>query len=218
MNQRLIVRSVVMMSVASFLAGAALAETQDKEGKEPKEAKGDKGEKKGKEHDPAAMMAEYEKASLPGDQHKLLQKMVGKWNLSLKSWMAPNQPPTESTGTAEVKSLLGDRFVQTTVTSSFMGKPFNGIGTTGFDKGKKKFVGTWIDSMSTGMMRSEGTSDAAGKVMTSQAVATDPVTGKESRMRIVGKWESDDKMVEEFYEKHGGKEAKTMEITYTRAK
>jgi hypothetical protein len=205
MNQRQLVCSVVLMSVSAWLSGAAVADPKEK--------------KAGAKHDdPQAMMAEYEKASLPGEQHKLLQKMVGKWTLSMKSWMAPNQPPTESTGTAECKSLLGDRFVQTTVTSSFMGKPFNGIGTTGYDKAKKKFVGTWIDSMSTGFMHSEGTPDASGKVITTQAVATDPVTGKESRMRIVEKWESDDKLVEEFFEKRGGKEAKTMEITYSRAK
>ena len=178
----------------------------------------DKEKKAGKEADPAAMMAAYEKAAEPAEQHKLLQKQVGKWNLSLKSWPAPGAPAMESTGTAETKSLLGERYVQTQVTSDMMGKPFTGIGTTGYDKAKKKFVGTWIDSMSTGMMLSEGTADAAGKVFTTQAVATDPLSGKQTKMRIVSKWESDDKIVEEFYEKKGGKDVKTMEITYTRAK
>ena len=168
--------------------------------------------------DPQAMMAAYEKASEPAPQHKQLQKMVGKWNLALKSWMDPKAPPMESTGTAEGKSLMGDRYVQTAVTSNFMGKPFSGMSLTGYDKTKKKFVGTWIDSMSTGIMRSEGTADEAGKTWTSQMVGTDPLTGKESKMKIVGKWETDDKLVEEFYERKGGKEVKTMEITYTRAK
>ena len=67
-------------------------------------------------------MEAYEKAIAPGEQHKLLQKQVGKWNLSLKSWPAPDAPPMESTGTAETKSILGDRYVQTTLTSSMMGK------------------------------------------------------------------------------------------------
>ena len=124
----------------------------------------------------------------------------------------------ESKGTAESKSLLGDRFVQTTVTSDFMGKPFNGLGISGYDKARKKLVGTWMDSMSTGIGHIEGTADASGKVITLQMKATDPLTGKETRMRIVGRWEGDDKLVEEFYEKKAGKEVKTMEITYTRAK
>jgi hypothetical protein len=99
-----------------------------------------------------------------------------------------------------------------------MGKPFSGQGVTGYDNTKKKFVGTWIDSMSTGIMRSEGTTDASGKVMTTQMTGVDPLTGKESKMKIVTKWEGDDKLVDEFYEKRGGKEIKTMEITYSRAK
>ena len=82
-----------------------------------------------------------------------------------------------------------------------MDKPFSGVGTTGYDNTKKKFVGTWIDSMSTGIMRSEGTADPTGKVITAQAVGSDPLTGKESRTRIVEKWEGDTKKVEEFFEK-----------------
>jgi hypothetical protein len=195
------------LALALMTSMSSMATAQDTEKK-----------KAGKEADPAAMMAAYEKAAEPAEQHKLLQKQVGKWNLSLKSWPAPGAPAMESNGTAETKSLLGDRYVQTQVTSDMMGKPFTGIGTTGYDKAKKKFVGTWIDSMSTGMMLSEGTADAAGKVFTTQAVSTDPLSGKQTKMRIVSKWESDDKIVEEFYEKKGGKDVKTMEITYTRAK
>ena len=170
-----------------------------------------------KEPDPATVAAAYEKAGTPGEQHKQLQKMLGKWDIAMKSWMVPGQPPTESKGTAEVKPILGDRFVEMKVNATFMDKPFSGIGTTGYDNTKKKFVGTWIDSMSTGIMRSEGTADATGKVITTQAVASDPLTGKETHTRMVEKWESDSKFVEEFYEKRGGKEAKTMEIVYTKA-
>ncbi len=198
-------RVVYGCTVIALLAGPALAQDKKKAPADPQAAA-------------AAEIAKYEEAAAPAEQHRQLQRMVGKWNLSLKSWMAPGQPPMESTGTAEGKSLLGDRYVQTTISSTFMGKPFSGQGTTGYDKTKKKFVGTWIDSMSTGIARTEGTSDAAGKVMTSQMVSTDPVTRKENKAKIVGKWESDDKLVEEFFEKRGGKEMKTMEVTYTRAK
>jgi len=55
-------------------------------------------------------------------------------------------------------------------------------------------------------------------VITSQAVSNDALTGKESRTRIVSNYQSDDKVVEEFYEKRGGKEIKTLELTYNRAR
>lgn len=194
------------VALSALLTGVAAADHHEKKGK---------GAAK---DDPQAMMAAYEQAGQPAEQHKQLLKMVGKWNLALKSWMDPKAPPQEEKGTAEIKALLGDRFVQTTVTSTMMGKPFSGLGINGYDKTKKRFVGTWMDSMSTGIMQSEGTADASGKVMTTNMTGTDPLTGKPTKMRVVGRWESDDKLVEEFHEKKGGKEMKMMEITYTRAK
>ena len=170
--------------------------------------------------DPAAMqamMAAMEKAGAPSEHHKVLARRVGKWDVVVKTWMAPGQPPMESKGTAEIKSILGDRFIQMTFTGSFMDKPFNGIGLTGYDNVKKKVVGTWVDNMSTSIMRSEGTFNAATKTTTSESVTMDPSTGKECKGRTVEKWESDNKIVEEFFRKEGGKEMKAMEISYTRA-
>lgn len=180
------------------------------------EAGDDKGAGKGK-NDPQAMMEAMEKAGTPGEHHKVLLKRVGKWDVVVKAWMAPGQPPMESKGTAEAKSILGDRFIQMNFTGSFMDKPFNGIGVTGFDNVKKKVVGTWIDNMSTSIMRSEGTFDAASKTTSSTSVGMDPITGKECKGRTVEKWESDNKVVEEFFRKVGSKEMKAMEIVYTRA-
>jgi Protein of unknown function (DUF1579) len=204
--------TMAAVALSALLTGIAAADPPDKKDKQGKP------DKQGAAQDPQSMMAAVEKAGQPAEEHKQLLKMVGKWNLAFKSWMDPKAPPMDSTGTAESKAILGDRFVQTTVTSTFMGKPFSGVAINGYDKAKKKFVGTWMDSMSTGISVVEGTADASGKVITSQMKGTDPVTGKETRMRIVGRWESDDKLVEEFHEKKGGKEVKMMEITYTRAK
>lgn len=177
-----------------------------------------KGAAKGKDDAAAmqAMMVAMEKAGTPGEHHKVLARRVGKWDVVVKSWMAPGQPPMETKGTAEVKAILGDRFVQTTFAGSFMDKPFNGIGVTGYDNVKKKVIGTWIDNMSTSMMRSEGTFDAATKTTTSTSISMDPATGKECKGRTVEKWESDNKIVEEFFQKQRGKESKAMEIVYTR--
>jgi hypothetical protein len=207
--------SLLSSVIALTISATALAQTKSEDKGAESAAK---DTKKGKDGDPQAMVAAYEKAAQPGEQHKVLLKMVGKWNLQMKSWMAPGGQPVESTGTAEVKPMLGDRFTQTLVTSNFMGKPFSGMAVTGYDNAKKKIVGTWVDSMSTGIMHSEGTADPAGKVITTQMVGTDPLTGKESKSRVVETHESDDKYVEEFFEKKGGKETKVMEITYTRAK
>ena len=59
---------------------------------------------------------------------------------------------------------LGGRFLEERVQSSFMGQPFSGIGYTGYDNVKKKYVSTWMDNMGTMIMVMEGTPDPAGKV------------------------------------------------------
>lgn len=205
----MMIRSMATLTMLLGWTSLALADHQMEKG-----AKGGKAGKEG--HDMQAMMAAMEKASTPGDQHKALLRRVGKWNVVVKHSM-PGQPAMETKGTAETKSILGDRFVQTAFTGSFMDKPFNGFGTVGYDNISKKIVGTWIDTMSTGIMRSEGTPDASGKTVTSNAVSSDPMTGKICKSRIVEKWESDDKVVEEYFQKKGAKESKMMEIVYTRA-
>src|ERR1043165_7932011 len=103
-----------------------------------------------------AMMEAWMKASTPGDAHKKLDNMVGTWDVTVKSWMAPGEPPMESTGTAMNQWVLGGRWMEEKFTGSFMGMPFQGIGYTGYDNIKKQYVGTWMDNMTTAMMGSRG--------------------------------------------------------------
>lgn len=176
------------------------------------EAKGKKGA------DPAAMekamMAAMEKAGTPGENHKLLQKEVGSWTIEMKAWMGPGEP-TVSTGGAEVKSIMEGRYIVEEMSGSMMGKPFTGQGMSGYDNVKQKFVTTWIDSGSTGIGYGEGAADKDGKVTILMKYA-DVMSGKPATMRVVTRWEGNDKHVSEFFEKKGGKEVKTMEIAYTR--
>ena len=104
--------------------------------------------------------------------------MVGSWNVTVKSWMAPGQPPMESTGTAMNAWVLGGRWMEEKFTGSFMGMPFNGIGYTGYDNIRHTYTATWMDSMSTSMMTSSGDPDASGKNWRFAAMTMDPVSGE----------------------------------------
>jgi hypothetical protein len=99
-----------------------------------------------------------------------------------------------------------------------MGTPFQGHGTSGWDPGKKKYVGTWVDTMSTGVSLSEGTYDPATKSLTSWMEGPD-MTGKVTKMRAVTEWKSPDNRVFTMYATGpDGKEVPGMRITYTRHK
>jgi len=166
--------------------------------------------------DMQAMMDVYKKLGTPGAPHKVLASMAGSWNTKTKAWMEPNKPPMESTGTCEQKMLLGGRYLQQEYNGEMMGSPFTGINLIGYDNHTKKYVSTWIDSMSTGIYYFEGTASADGKTITQESSYDDPVRGPmvwRSVTRIV-----DDNTLE--YEMYltpkGGKKEKMMEMTVTR--
>ena len=77
------------------------------------------------------------------------------------------------------KWILGNRYLEEQYAGSFMGQPFTGLGFQGYDNVAKRYVGTWMDTMSTGMMMSTGTMN--GKVIKSTGSMADPLTGKSSK-------------------------------------
>lgn len=165
-----------------------------------------------------AMMEAWQKAGTPGEPHKRLADMAGSFDTVTRTWMTPGAQPMESKGKSENKLIWDGRFLQQEYKGEMMGKGFTGIGMTGYDNVKKKYVGTWMDSMSTSLAYLEGTADAAGKTMTMTMEMTDPMTGKKVKQRAVTRIESPDKHVFELHERGpNGKEFKSMEIVYTRA-
>jgi hypothetical protein len=171
-------------------------------------------------------MAEMmEKMATPGPNHALLNGMVGEWNADCKFWMdpTPGAQPTTSKGTSVHTWDMGKRFVKQQFNGSFTmdpsapPMPFSGLGYTGYDNQKQKFVGTWMDSMSTGIMYSEGTYDAGSKTFTFTSQCTDPMTNQPSTMTQVIKV-LDDNTHTFTMSTTGpdGKDMKVGEITYTR--
>ena len=166
-----------------------------------------------------AMMEAWARFATPGEGHKALEGMVGTWDAEVTSWMEPGQPPAKSKGTSENRMVLGGRWVESKFTSEMMGQPFEGLGYTGYDNYKKKYIGTWQDNMSTAVMVSEGTFDTAGKVMTSTSTMDDFMTGKTANIRMTTTIVDPDHHVFEMWGPGpDGKVAKQMEIHYRRRK
>ncbi len=166
--------------------------------------------------DVQAMMEIYAKVGTPGAPHEMLAGLAGKWTTKTKAWMDSDQPPMEGTGTCEQKMLLGGRYLQQEYTGEMTGSPFTGINVIGYDNHTKKYVSTWIDSMSTGIYYFEGTASEDGKTITQESRYNDPARGPtvwRSVTRIV-----DDNTLEYemFITPKGGKEEKMMEMELTR--
>jgi hypothetical protein len=164
----------------------------------------------------AAMMQAYQQAGALGPQHAALAKTAGNYDLTIRSWEAPGAPPTVETGTATRTMILGGRVLAEEAHSQMHGQPFTGHGMQGYDNVSGKSWSTWNDSMSTGLMVSEGTCDDKG-ACTFNGSWNDPVTKGKINARMTTRWTSPTVEVFEMYAPGpDGKEAKMMDITYTK--
>ncbi len=174
------------------------------------------------------MMQQMMELSKLNENHKLLSSLDGNWDYTIKMWMNPDPSakPEEYKGTAVRKSIMDGRYVVMDATSKMQmpgpdGKmkevTFKGQGIEGYDNVKKKFVGTWMDNMGTGIMMAEGDYDPATKTFTYTG-EVEAIPGMKQKIREVVKLTDKDHMNFEWYEDRGGKEAKTLEINYTKKK
>ena len=171
--------------------------------------------------DMEAMMKKWMEAATPGEAHKKLNDMVGKWKTTSRVWMnGLDAPPTETQGSSEVKWVLDGRFLQQEAKGEMMGRPYNGVGFTGYDNMNKKYVTLWIDNTNTAMFIADGTMDQAGKVLTTVGKMDEPATGEHDKSAMyIYRMETRDRHIMEIHDLSlpQGK-TKVMEMVYTREK
>jgi hypothetical protein len=163
-----------------------------------------------------AEMEAYMKAGTPGAPHQALASTAGSYDLKIKSWQEPGGPAMEESGTAIRTMGLDGRVLIENVTSSMMGMSFTGHVMMGYDNVSGKYWSTWTDSMSTGMMVSEGTCDAQQSCSFTGSW-NDPIKKGPVTMRMTTRWTSPTTQIFEMYGPgKDGKEMKMMEMTYTK--
>ncbi len=163
-----------------------------------------------------AMMDAMMKAGTPGAEHAWLASLAGSWTFKASSWMGPEGPATEFSGSVERTMILGGRVMLEKVSSVVDGMPFEGMGMNGYDNVTKTHWGSWNDNMSTGMMSMTGTC-REGKCEHA-SVAADPMTGKPATGRMTSEHRADHEHHVMYAKGPDGKEFKAMEFHYTRKK
>jgi hypothetical protein len=153
----------------------------------------------------------------PTPQHELLKNDVGTWDADVKMWPGPETQPIESKATEKNELARGDMWLLSRFEGSFGDMKYAGYGTFGYDPAEKKYVGTWIDSMSPYLTTMKGDYDPATKTMTAIGAGRDAMTGKQTRTKHVSQYVDDDTRTFQMYMTgDDGKEFKVMEITYHR--
>jgi hypothetical protein len=167
------------------------------------------------------MMKKWKDAMTPGEPHALLAEMAGTWDTETKYWMGgPGSEPSVTKGTSKMTMILGGRFLQQEMTGEMMGMPMNGIGITGYDNFKKKYVGFWIDNMGTAMFTMEGELDKDGKTCTYWGLMDEPTTGERNKkVKYTVTMVDNERHVFRIYDPPAyGEKDPVVEMVYTRRK
>ena len=102
----------------------------------------------------AKMLKLGNELATPNENHLFLEKLTGQWETT-SSIMG--MPPEK--GSAQHEMIFGNRFLEGTLTGTFMGVKYTSRGIVGYDNYKKKFIGVTFDTLGTSMRTSEGILD-----------------------------------------------------------
>jgi hypothetical protein len=158
----------------------------------------------------------------PTAEHKILAADEGTWDAAIKSYPnGPDSEPMVSKGVEINTVLAGGLWVASTFRADFGGMTFEGRGQYGYDPSQKKYVGSWIDSMSPTLSVLEGSYDAKTKTLTYTGDGPCPKDGSKLAQRMVTTTKADGSREFTLYmtgTPTGGKEAKVLQIQYTKRK
>lgn len=153
----------------------------------------------------------------PTTEHEVLKNDVGDWDGTMKLWNAPGEEPTTSECSEKVELLPGGMWIVTRFEGTFAGTPFTGASIIGYDPIEKKYVGTWVDSISPHLQTIRGDYDPATKTMTSIAENRDPATGKIIAYKEIARTiDANTRTFEMHLPDEKGNYRKIMEIEYKR--
>jgi len=155
----------------------------------------------------------------PQKEHEWLKQLAGEWDTEGEMHIGPGAEPIKSTGT-DIARMLGGFWLVSDVKGNVMGTSVEAKLTIGYDTKKKKYVGTWIDSMTSYMWNYEGSVDESGKILTLNTEGPgfqggDKLTKFKEVIEIKSK---DDRTFTSSYQNEDGTWTKLMSVKYRRRK
>ena len=206
-----------LLSVATLVGVTAVTVDevvpQDEDGRRSSES-----EKAAKvERDNESLIDTWVQHAMPGEHHRLLEKMAGQWTTAVKFRMNAEAPVVESAGTCTRKWILGKRFLLEEFDGGELGLPFQALAIYGYDAFEKKYTSVWVDTMNTAITTSQGTCQRQCETIAFTGRHGDPWTGTMKPSRGVTRFINENQHGLELYEPGpDGKEFKILEIVYTR--
>ena len=169
-----------MASIFINVAGAALAAAITCIALDTQSAQ-DRGQDAKKEQRPARQVELTE-------LHKRLASEAGTWDAEVRAWPGPNVAPSVSKAVERTRVLGKGLWLISDLEGKVMGRPYHGHRVVGYDAKKKRFVGTWVNTMSAGIVQLEGKWDAKTKARTMWLTMRHPLTRKPCKAKLVTRY------------------------------
>ena len=169
----------------------------------------------------ARKQKEIMQATLPGEEHELLARLAGDWNMELKMWMTPETEPMIVSGTSRNEMILGGRFLKSEAAAGSGAHAMESLNLVGFDRRHKKYTTVGFDNFGTYSVSASGSFDEESGKLVLSGTGTDPIGGFDQVYDFVVEFIDDDhyRWSVIFKNKemtHGQPEFKMVEIVYTR--
>ena len=159
----------------------------------------------------------FMKYGLPGKSHEFLKKFVGTWDMEVKSWMKPGDPPAASTGTQTNQLILGGRYVEIKLEIMMGTMKLTGMEILGYDLFRNTYTNFYIDDSTTAFTVVTGGLDPSGMALTQTGMSPDITTGKMQKIRAVTTFLAEGKYrFEIFMVPPDGKDFKSLEFLATK--
>jgi hypothetical protein len=128
----------------------------------------------------------------PVKEHEWLRQFAGEWESECEATFGEGQPAITCQGSMTSR-MLGEFWVVSESTAEMMGTKITAVQTIGFDPATSKYVGTWVDSMTSHMWKYEGSVDEATQTLTLEAEGPNFLAeGKTARFRDIYQFKSPD--------------------------
>ena len=149
-------------------------------------------------------------------QHAMVTEAAGQWAGTISYYNPESSEPMVSDCTESVHKI-GEFWTVSDFKAPFGGMNFHGSSTFGYDVEKEKFVGTWVDSVSTSITQMEGVYNEEREAIVLEYKVKDAATGEMKNARMVIQSDKNTSH-SRFFLVDGEQETLTMEIEMKRQK
>jgi hypothetical protein len=168
--------------------------------------------------DAESMVEKMVQYAMPGERHKLLDRMAGRWKIKVEYRMSADAPVVESEGTCERKWILDGRFLLEEFDGGDLALPFKGMAIYGYDAYEQKYTSVWVDSLNTSITTNMGVCKDSCDVIEFVGTHGDAWSGTKKKTRGVTRFVSEKEHLLELHEPGAdGQEYLVLKIVYSRA-